>query len=49
MKRLLDTGVSLQQIRSAVGALRLRSIEDLTQLTLMSDGASVYELSLIHI
>lgn len=43
VKRLLDTGVSLQQIRSAVGALRLRNIEDLTRLTLMSDGASVYE------
>ena len=43
VKRLLDTGVSLQQIRSAVGALRLRGIDDLTRLTLMSDGASVYE------
>lgn len=43
VKRLLDTGVSLQQIRSAVGALRLRGMEDLTRLTLMSDGASVYE------
>lgn len=43
VKRLLDTGVSLQQIRSAVGALRERGIEDLAQITLMSDGASVYE------
>lgn len=43
VKRLLDTGVSLQQIRSAVIALRERGIEDLAQLTLMSDGASVYE------
>lgn len=43
VKRLLDTGVSLQQIRSAVVALRVRGIEDLAQLTLMSDGASVYE------
>ncbi|MDO4254860.1 MAG: MerR family transcriptional regulator [Kocuria sp.] len=43
VKRLLDTGVSLQQIRSAVIALRARGIEDLAQLTLMSDGASVYE------
>ena len=48
VKRLLDTGVSLQQIRSAVGALRLRGIEDLTQLTLMSDGASVYECTSPH-
>lgn len=43
VKRLLDTGVSLQQIRSAVGHLRERGIEDLAQITLMSDGASVYE------
>ncbi|MDD7385067.1 MAG: MerR family transcriptional regulator [Actinomycetaceae bacterium] len=42
VKRLLDTGVSLQQIRTAVGALRDRGIEDLTSITLMSDGASVY-------
>nr|WP_313505336.1 MerR family transcriptional regulator [Kocuria rhizophila] len=48
VKRLLDTGVSLQQIRSAVGALRLRDIEDLTRLTLMSDGASVYECTSPH-
>ena len=48
VKRLLDTGVSLQQIRSAVGALRLRGIEDLTRLTLMSDGASVYECTSPH-
>lgn len=43
VKRLLDTGVSLQQIRIAVGALRERGINDLAQVTLMSDGASVYE------
>ena len=43
VKRLLDTGVSLQQIRIAVGHLRERGIEDLAQITLMSDGASVYE------
>lgn len=43
VKRLLDTGVSLQQIRAAVGALRERGVEDLAQITLMSDGASVYE------
>ena len=43
VKRLLDTGVSLQQIRTAVGHLRERGIEDLAQITLMSDGASVYE------
>jgi len=43
VKRLLDTGVSLQQIRAAVGTLRERGVEDLAQITLMSDGASVYE------
>src|SRR3954469_11286044 len=43
VKRLLDTGVSLQQIRVAVGHLRDRGVDDLAQITLMSDGASVYE------
>jgi DNA-binding transcriptional MerR regulator len=43
VKRLLDTGVSLQQIRQAVGHLRERGVEDLAGITLMSDGASVYE------
>jgi DNA-binding transcriptional MerR regulator len=43
VKRLLDTGVSLQQIRVAVGHLRERGVDDLAQMTLMSDGASVYE------
>ncbi|GIG24130.1 MerR family transcriptional regulator [Cellulomonas denverensis] len=43
VKRLLDTGVSLQQIRAAVGHLRERGVDDLAQITLMSDGASVYE------
>jgi len=43
VKRLLDTGVSLQQIRTAVEHLRSRGTTDLTQVTLMSDGASVYE------
>ncbi|WP_409483009.1 MerR family transcriptional regulator [Arsenicicoccus dermatophilus] len=43
VKRLLDTGVSLQQIRVAIDTLRERGVEDLAQITLMSDGASVYE------
>jgi DNA-binding transcriptional MerR regulator len=43
VKRLLDTGVSLQQIRSAVEHLRDRGVDDLANITLMSDGASVYE------
>ncbi len=43
VKRLLDTGVSLQQIRGAIQVLRARGVDDLAQITLMSDGASVYE------
>ena len=43
VKRLLDTGVSLQQIRAAVHTLRERGVNDLAGITLMSDGASVYE------
>jgi DNA-binding transcriptional MerR regulator len=42
IKRLLDAGISLQQIRTAVTQLRERGTEDLTRVTLMSDGASVY-------
>ncbi len=43
IKSLLDAGVSLQQIRTAVQHLRERGTDDLTRVTLMSDGASVYE------
>ena len=43
VKRLLDTGISLQQIRTAVQHLRDHGTEDLAQVTLMSDGVSVYE------
>ena len=43
VKRLLDTGVSLQNIRTAVAHMRVRGVDDLAQITLMSDGASVYE------
>jgi len=43
IKRLLDAGISLQQIRIAVQHLRQRGTDDLTRVTLMSDGASVYE------
>jgi len=42
VKRLLDTGISLQQIRVAVDQLRVSGIRDLAETTLMSDGASVY-------
>ncbi len=43
VKRLLDAGVSLQQVRTAVAELADRGIDDLATITLMSDGASVYE------
>lgn len=42
VKRLLDTGVSLQQIRIAVDQLRQAGLSDLARITLMSDGARVY-------
>ncbi|OON77382.1 MerR family transcriptional regulator [Streptomyces tsukubensis] len=43
VKRFLDTGVSLQNIRTTVGHLRHGGPRDLEQMTLMSDGATVYE------
>ncbi len=45
VKKLLDTGISLQQVRVAVKQLAERGIDDLASITLMSDGASVYECS----
>ena len=43
VKRLLDAGVSLQNIRKAIDALRLRGVADLAGITLISDGTTVYE------
>ncbi len=43
VKRLLDAGISLQQIRTAIDHLRARGVRDLTEVTLMSDGISVFE------
>jgi DNA-binding transcriptional MerR regulator len=43
VKRLLDTGVSLQNIRVAVEHLRRRGVHDLARITLFSDGTTVYE------
>ena len=43
VKRLLDTGVSLQNIRLAVEHLRRRGVHDLARITLFSDGTTVYE------
>ena len=43
VKRLLAAGVSLQNIRTAVDHLRSRGVTELERITLMSDGASIYE------
>lgn len=43
IKRLLVAGVSLQQIRKAIDHLRSHGVSDITQVTLMSDGITVYE------
>jgi DNA-binding transcriptional MerR regulator len=43
VKKLLDSGVSLQNVRTAVGYLRDRGTADLAGITLMSDGTTIYE------
>jgi len=43
VKRLLDTGISLHNIRVAVDHLRQRGVQDLANITLFSDGTTVYE------
>ncbi|HEX5543824.1 MAG TPA: MerR family transcriptional regulator [Micromonospora sp.] len=43
VKRLLDAGVSLQNIRRAIDVLRSRGVGDLVGITLISDGTSVYD------
>jgi hypothetical protein len=43
VKRLLDTRISLPQIRTAVMRLRELGDEDMTRLTSMSDGKIIYE------
>jgi DNA-binding transcriptional MerR regulator len=43
VKRLLDSGISLQQIRAAVQHLHDHGTDDLAEVTLMSDGVTVYE------
>jgi DNA-binding transcriptional MerR regulator len=48
IKRLIDAGISLQQIRTAIDHLRARGVDDLTQVTLMSDGVSVFECTSDH-
>jgi DNA-binding transcriptional MerR regulator len=43
VKKLLDAGVSLPNIRTAISSLRERGVADLAEITLMSDGTTVYE------
>jgi DNA-binding transcriptional MerR regulator len=43
VKRLLDAGVSLQNIRLAVQHLRAHGASDLAATTLFSDGIIIYE------
>ncbi|WP_188894414.1 MerR family transcriptional regulator [Microlunatus endophyticus] len=43
IKRLIDAGISLNQIRTAIEHLRARGVNDLSEVTLMSDGVSVFE------
>lgn len=45
VQRLLDTGISLDQIRAAVSHLHDRGLKELTGVTLMSDGVNVFEAS----
>ncbi len=43
VRRLLDAGVSLQQIRTAIQRIRDTDEEVASRITLLSDGVSVYE------
>jgi DNA-binding transcriptional MerR regulator len=43
VKRLLNAGVSMENVRVAVEHLRRRGIRDLADVTLFSDGTRVYE------
>ncbi|MHB8450032.1 MAG: MerR family transcriptional regulator [Mycobacteriales bacterium] len=43
VKRLLEAGVSLHNIRCAVDYLRAHGAGDLSRITLISDGTTVYE------
>jgi DNA-binding transcriptional MerR regulator len=45
IRRFLDAGVSLQNIRTAVEHLTAKGVASLEQVTLMSDGVSIYECS----
>ncbi|MFT8395156.1 MerR family transcriptional regulator [Propionibacterium sp.] len=48
VKSLLDAGISLQQIRTAVDYLHARGNQELAGVTILSDGVSVYECTSEH-
>lgn len=43
IKSLIDAGISLQNVRKALGHLQALGVDDLAGVTLMSDGTTVYE------
>jgi DNA-binding transcriptional MerR regulator len=43
VKRLLQAGVSLQSVRAAVEHLRAHAVDDLAEVTLLSDGVTTYQ------
>jgi DNA-binding transcriptional MerR regulator len=45
VKRLLDTGISLQNVRKAIAVLAERDVDSLSDVTLIGDGVSVYEMT----
>ena len=45
VKKLLDAGVSLPNIRTAITTLGQRGAQELAQLTLVSDGTTVYDVT----
>ena len=43
--RMLDTGVSLQNIRVAIEHISQKTLNEITRITLFSDGVTVYEVN----
>ncbi|OLT55287.1 MerR family transcriptional regulator [Corynebacterium sp. CNJ-954] len=43
IKTLIDAGISLQNVRKAIGHLADRGVADLSSLTLFCDGTTIYE------
>ena len=45
IKQLIEAGVPLQHVRPAIEHLKAQGVADLTEVTLMSDGTTVYEFT----